>query len=414
VSPKASLGILAGLSIILGIARSDTGVGAERKKTQISFWNGWTGPDGQVALDMIREFNKDNPDVQVTMQRMPWDTYYNKLMVAETDGRGPEVFVIHAATLPRMHRAGFVSVVDDMFGTAIPAADFDDKVLKQVEFDGHYAAVPLDIHPQGLYVNTEMLKSIGYDHAPRNRAEFVDVAERLKKDGQWGFALTMWRNNFMSLIPQFGGRYMDDRGNSDLANPGNVTALSFLGELEKRKLVPPPENGLGWVGYRQRKVAMVFEGVYMLGDLKTLDGMPYAGAPIPQIGPRPGTLADSHCLCIQEGLSKAKRAAAERFIAFLSKNSIEWADAGQVPARKSVRELPEFKNMQVQYAFARQIPNAMYPPRTTALFEISLEIDLAVEKVMRGRATPQDALKVADQHAQKFIDRDRRERSVQP
>ena len=90
------------------------------------------------------------------------------------------------------------------------------------------------------------------------------------------------------------------------------------------------------------------------------------------------------------------------------------AYAGQVPARRSVRELPEFKKMQVQYAFSKQIPTAQYPPRTTALFEVSLELDLAVEKVVRGRATPMEALTVANQNAQRFIERDRRERSAQP
>ncbi len=414
MTPKLSLGILAALCIGLGIARSDSGVGTTAKKIQINFWNGWTGPDGRIALDMIRDFNKANPDIEVTMQRMDWGTYYNKLMVAEVDGRGPEVFVIHAATLPRMHRAGFVSRVDNMFGTSLPVNDFDKKVLDQVEFDGHFAGVPIDIHPQGMYVNTEMLKSVGYDHPPRDRAEFLDLCRKLKKDGEWGFALTMWRNNYLSLLPQFGGTSMDENGNINLASPQNIEALEFLGSLEKEKLVPPPENGLGWVGYRQKKVAMVWEGVYMLGDLKNLEGMPYQGAPIPQIGPKPGTLADSHCMCIQENLSPAKRAAAEKFIAYFSENSIRWAGAGQVPARKSVRNLPEFKQMQVQYAFSKQIPNAMFPARTTALFEISLEIDLAVEKVLRGRASAKDALTVANTNSQKFIDRDRRERSVQP
>lgn len=414
MTPKTSLGLLAALCLALGIARSDGGIGLSAKKTQISFWNGWTGPDGAVALEMIRQFNKENPDVQVTMQRMPWDTYYNKLMVAESDGRGPEVFVIHASALPRMQRAGFVSHLDDMYGSSLPVNDFDKRVLTQVTFDDHYVAVPLDIHPQGMYVNTAMLKSAGYDHPPTNKAEFTDLARKLKGNGNWGFALTSLHNNILLLLPQFGGRVLNEEGNADLTNPGNVAALSFLDELEKQQLVPPPDNGLGWVGFRQQKVAMIWEGVYMLGDLKSLQNMPYAGAAIPQVGPKPGTLADSHCLCVQENLSPKKREASERFITFLSKNSIEWAGAGQVPARKSVRELPAFKQMQVQYAFSKQIPNAQYPPRTTALFEVSLELDLAVEKVVRGRATPLEALKVANVNAQKAIDRDRRDRMVKP
>jgi multiple sugar transport system substrate-binding protein len=217
----------------------------------------------------------------------------------------------------------------------------------------------------------------------------------------------MWQNNYQSLLPQFDGRYLDEHGNADLANPHNIEAMKFIASL--KPLVPPPENGLGWLGFRTQKVAMVWDGVYMLGDLKRLADMPYIGAPIPVIGRHPGTMADSHVLCMRRDLNPAERNAAERFIRFVSANSIEWAGAGQVPARRPVRASPEFRKMQVQYAFSQQIPWMMYPPRTPVLFEVSLEIQLAVEKVVRGRASPEEALRVANENAQRFIDTDRRE-----
>jgi len=72
--------------------------------------------------------------------------------------------------------------------------------------------------------------------------------------------------------------------------------------------------------------------------------------------------------------------------------------------------MPEFKAMPVQYAFSKQVPYVMYPPRTTVLFELQLEIDLAVEKVIRGRANPREALDIANANVQKFLDRDAQER----
>jgi multiple sugar transport system substrate-binding protein len=418
----AWLALLFLLVVVLGLLRSDwTPAATGRKRVDLSFWNGWTGPDGRVALEMIRQFNEANPDIQVSMQRMDWATYYNKLMVAAVDGRGPEVFVIHASTLPRMQRAGFVANVTNLLRGAdgIPADDFDPYVLDQTKYGNDYVGVPLDIHPQGLYCNRELLKKAGLNHPPKNGEEFVRAMRAMQKDEDgdghpdvWGFALTLWRNNFQSLMPQFGGRYIDENGHAVLDSPENVAAMEFMAKLEKEHLVPPPENGLGWVGFRQKKVGMVFDGVYMLGDLLRLDDLSYEGAPIPQIGPKPGTMADSHVLCIRKDLDPARRNAAERFIRFLSAHSIDWARAGQVPARRSARSTPEFAKMQVQSAFAKQIPYMLYPPRTTVLFELSLEIDLAVEKVMRGRATAAEALKVANANVQRFLDRDAQERKV--
>ena len=140
--------------VVVGILRSDLScnVAGSKKRVELSFWNGFTGPDGRVMLQIIRDFNEKNPDVHVTMQRMEWATYYNKLMVAAMDNRGPELFVIHASTLTRMHRAGFVSNVTDLYQgqNRIPKEDFDPYVLEQAHFGSDYAGVPLDIHPQGL------------------------------------------------------------------------------------------------------------------------------------------------------------------------------------------------------------------------------------------------------------------------
>lgn len=397
------------------------------QKTRLTFWNGFTGPDGRVMLGLIRDFNQQNPDIEVVMQRIPWALYYNKVMVSGLDGRGPEVFVVHASALTRMKRANILAPVTSMFDSTMPESDFDPYVIEQTKFGDEFYSVPLDIHPQGMFLNVDMLKSIGMTNPdgsarpPKNREEFLKVARELlitppgkKEPEQFGFALTAWQNNFMSLLPQFDGRYLDEKGNADLNCEGNVKALEFMASLRTGKsLIPPPDNQLGWIGYRQKKVGMVWDGIYMLGDLMRLEGMKYIGAPIPTIGNHPGTLADSHTLCIKQGLDSKQTEAAKKFITYLSSSSLQWAKAGQVPARRSIRNLQDFKNLQVQSAFAEQIPNMKYMPRITVLFELGLEINLAVEKVIRGRASAKEALKIADENAQKAIDRDRESSKAQ-
>lgn len=420
MTPKTAFAIMVVFCIALGLFRSLGPTVDGKRKIEIDFWNGWTGPDGVAMLQVIRRFNEENPDVEVTMQRIDWATYYNKLMVAELNSRGPEVFVIHASTLPRMFRAGFVSDATDLFDGqgGITQADFDPYVLDQVRFGREMIGLPLDIHPQGMYVNADLLKRAGIVNAqgnaraPTNREEFMKAVLATTKPSDdpgssvWGFSLFNWRENFMTLLPQFDGGYFTKDGRADLANPGNVAALSFLVDLANRKLISPPENQSGWVGFRQNKVAMIFAGVYMLGDLLRLEDVHYFGAPIPVIGYHPGTLADSHVLCIKTGLSPAVREASERFIRYLSANSIAWAAAGQVPARRSMRAKPEFKKMQVQYAFSQEIPYMRYPPRATVLFELEQELDHATEMALRRQETPQQALEIASENLQRVLDRD--------
>src|ERR1700750_2087616 len=73
----------------------------------LRFWNGFTGPDGRTMLEIVKKFNESHPDIHVTMQRMEWGTYYNKLFVAGLGGRAPEVFVIQTDSLSRFMSANF-------------------------------------------------------------------------------------------------------------------------------------------------------------------------------------------------------------------------------------------------------------------------------------------------------------------
>src|SRR4051794_12301118 len=114
----------------------------------LRFWNGFTGPDGRTMLALVKQFNAENPDLNVTMQRMEWGTYYNKLFVAGLGGRAPEVFVTHSYALKRFMGAGFVREMDDMFGPAsdqLDPSDFDPNILANLHSGSHYWGVPLDV-----------------------------------------------------------------------------------------------------------------------------------------------------------------------------------------------------------------------------------------------------------------------------
>lgn len=171
----------------------------------LRYWNGFTGPDGRTMLRLVQRFNRENPDVEVTMQRMDWGTYYNKLFVAGLGNRAPEVFVVHADNLARFTGASFVRPVDDIVGgeDGIDTTDFDENVWAAVERDGKHWGVPLDVHMIGMYYNPKLFRDVGLvDDAgiakpPTNQKEFLDAVTRLTidrggdpKPEVWGYVFT--------------------------------------------------------------------------------------------------------------------------------------------------------------------------------------------------------------------------------
>ncbi len=412
--------LLLAFSLFVGGCGGD---GAGRRVT-VRFWNGFTGPDGRTMLRLVRRFNEENPDVHVLMQRMEWGTYYNKLFVAGIGRRAPEVFIIHTGVLPRFVRAGFLRSIEDL--TAGPGGidtdDFDPNVWAAVAFEGKHVAVPLDVHPLGMYYNERLLRETGLVdpenavRVPETREEFLDALRRttIDRDGdgrpdQWGFVFTWFRTNVYAIMKQFGGRmFTEDLSRCTLDDPRNVEALRFCVDLiRKEGLAPPPESMDSWIGFRQGKVAFAFEGIYMLADLQRQGDLVFGGAPLPRIGPRRATWAGSHTLCLRADLEGPRLEAAWRFIRFLSENSLDWAEGGQVPVRRSLRRTERFRSMRVQSEFARQIPYVRYAPRVPFIFEFFSEYDLAVEKALRGRVDPEEALRTATENINRVIERTR-------
>lgn len=150
---------------------------------------------------------------------------------------------------------------------------------------------------------------------------------------------------------------------------------------------------------------MVLEGIYMLADVQKQLDLDYAGAPVPQVGSVKAAWASSHNICIRADLTGERLDAAWRFARFLSDNSLDWAQGGQVPVRKSLRDSDRFRAMPIQWEFAKQIQDIRYMPKLPFVFEFYTEFDAAIEKALRGTLPPQHALDTATKNINEIIAR---------
>ncbi len=283
--------------------------------TVIDFWNGFTGPDGKTMEKMVKQFQKENPDILVRMQIIPWGTYYDKLTLSLAYGGAPEVFIMHAARLPEFASFDTLQPLGPLFASAQPplaAKEFASVPWRATFYKGHQLALPLDVHPLGLYYNTKLFKEAGIVDAqgrakpPRTLAEFLDAARRITKDtnkdgrpDQWGFVFTNQRSNWLTIAEQFGGGILSpDLKTCVMDSPANRQSLHLMHDfIYKYKIAPRPEGVDAWLAFRQGKVGMAMEGIYMLSSLEEQKGLDFAGAPAPQFGPRGAVWGGSHLLC---------------------------------------------------------------------------------------------------------------------
>src|SRR4051812_49400087 len=62
-------GLAISAAVLLGLAGA-----ARAEDVQLTFWNGFTGPDRPAIEEITKKFSDANPGITVTMDIMPWDS----------------------------------------------------------------------------------------------------------------------------------------------------------------------------------------------------------------------------------------------------------------------------------------------------------------------------------------------------
>jgi multiple sugar transport system substrate-binding protein len=397
------------------------------RKTPVNFWTGFTGPDGERMVELIREFHRQNPDVEVSLQRIDWGVYYNKLFVAGLGHRSPEVFVLHAGMMPRFASAGFMADLDSLLdGESRTALDDLVPVIRpKLQWNGHLVAWPLDVHMLGLFCNRDLFRQAGWVDAsgnpkiPFQRGDFLEAGVALRKlstPGReiWGFGIADPNLTALASCYQHGGRLMSsDLLQPALDSPENIAGLDFLRELVgKYHVAPAPESNDAWIGFRQGNIGMVMAGIWMLAEVRGDRAFDFDVQPLPQLGSQAASFGSTHLMGLAPGLSESSRQAGWRLIQFLSSHSLEWAKVGQLPARQSLLASPEFRAMWPQANLASEIPHLVFTPGIPSLWEVQDEFYRAGEKVLRGTEPAAVALRLAQQKAEAVLDRNRQRQAV--
>ena len=132
-------------------------------KDKLVFWSLFSGGDGEFMDKMISEYNESSPTKQVQSIMLVWADYYTKLQTAVAAGKGPDIGVSHASSLPELVEQGVVEPLDDYLdeqGVDLSTM-YSETSMESVTFDGSIYAVHLDTHAEIMYFNKDILEQAG-------------------------------------------------------------------------------------------------------------------------------------------------------------------------------------------------------------------------------------------------------------
>ncbi|MGD9045347.1 MAG: sugar ABC transporter substrate-binding protein, partial [Desulfobacterales bacterium] len=224
-------------------------------------------------------FQKQNPNIKVVMEPVSYGEKETKYTVESAAGRAPDVFHVHAFSLPMFFGKGFAKDLSPFIAKEDPKflEAWFPLAIKLMQHNGKVHAMPGDYMTMVLFYNTEIFKAAGMDpnKPPKTWDEFLAYAKKLTRDtdgdgkvDQWGFGTVGAKSpgfsmRFGPFIWSFGADYLTpDQKRSALDSPEAKQAFTFFVELyTKHKVVPPGLTAMNpqevRTQFAQKKVAMI-------------------------------------------------------------------------------------------------------------------------------------------------------------
>lgn len=388
-------------------------------KVSLAFWNGFTGGDGPFMRQLVEQFSSEHKNIDVSMNTVEWENYYQQVPAAVRSGKGPDLGIMHSDQLGTNAARGVIIPLDDVAGAlGLKESDFAPLVWNAGEYNSRRYGIPLDMHPFGLYYNKALMEQAGLDpnSPPQTRDDYEAALEEFKKSGIQGswvspFPFTgtlQWE----SLLFQFGGSlYNEDVTQATFNSDAGVEALEWMVSMVRDGHSPRNvAQDAEYLAFQNGKNALHWNGVWQINAFKEIENLDWGVAPVPRIGSRKGVWSGSHNFVImnQQPLDDNKVQASKVFINWISQKSIEWAKAGQVPARKSVRESQEFQSLEEQSEFAEELDYVNFVPPVPGIGDVQpTTFDQAVNEAVLLRKEPKTALDEAASRADDILEENR-------
>lgn len=334
-----------------GSGGGDNGGADAGGKVSLTFWNGFTGPDGPALEQVIDDFNASQDEVEVKAEIMPWDTLYQKVLTAVAGNDGPDIIAMSAGRMPQFAQQGMFQPVDDYYENPDnDSAALAEAAINASVFEGQNYGVPVNFTPMMMYYNKDLFEAAGLDPEapPTTWDEFAEMVPKLTidengdgKPEQYATALGDHETVpvFMALPWGTGGGIVSDDGKTSmLGDPATLEALNFWVDLVKDQKASP----IGLTGgdadklFTTGKAAIEIVGPWMTTGFDEA-GLNYGIAPPPAGPESDAVLADVVSMGIPAGADEATKEAAYKFFAYWNsqEGQITWASGSGFPPNRA-------------------------------------------------------------------------------
>lgn len=366
------------------------------------------GAEGEALPELLKGFEKENPDVTVEVTPLPWDSAHDKFTSAIAAGTAPDVAQVGSTWM-----AEFVGLnaleptpesiaLDDFFPGAVDGITVADTAY----------GVPWYVETRLVYYRKDIAKAAGITEPPTDWEGLVAMAKALQgqPDGKWGIALQPGgAGSWQTVLPlswSNGGDVVSENGEEfTFETPENEEALAYYQSYFTDGIADPaPAEGTTEQDFVSGAVPMFISGPWMMAAVEGVGGEGFADKygvfVMPQKETSSSFLGGANLGVFQ---GSENRDAAWKLVEYLSRPEVQvqwFGIVAAMPGLQSAWEDETVSSNEKFEAFHTQLQTAFAPPTIATWEQVAAKFDAQIEQVCKQDLAPADALKTVQSEAQ--------------
>ncbi len=336
----------------------------------ISFWNSFTGADGDMLVDLVDRFNEENKD-NITVEMDISSDFDSQLSTAFAGGTGPTMILSSSAY--RFTYGDYLQNVQDIFDqTSLDKSDFIQSYLDYCSEPDYLYFVPFQVVGYYMYWNKDLFEAAGLDPEtpPTTWDAWETMAEKLTDESKnvYGSGISYdYAYQIAHIMQRFGGLAVTGEDGDWTVNfEGNEGYAKFLNmykDMIKNGYNPLEADTDSMASAGQ--IGLTIGGPWVTSGLDTA-GVNYGIGLIPQ-----GDAGDMNSVevlgfAVTTAANDAEKQAAYKFIEWWntqdadgSSPALEWSLANGFPAYTySVQENEAYQASEKLSAMSAANPDA--------------------------------------------------------
>ena len=383
------------------------------------------GREGEVAREMVADFERDHAGTRVRVQQIPWSAAHEKLLTAYVGDALPDLFQVGNSWIPELAALGAIEPLDDWIARSASITVGDDfpGILDTNVIDGVTYGVPWYVDTRLLFYRRDILAGAGYAEPPRTWTAWVDAMTRItSREGPRRYGvllpLTEWQAPVI-LALQLGATLLRDGDcYGAFSAPAFRDAFAFYVDLFRRGLAPAAgeiQSANLYQDFAGGYFTFYLSGPWSIGEfdrrLPAALREAWATAPMPSpdgVKP-PVSLAGGASLAIYRG-SRRKRVAWQ-LIEYLTEPAQQlrlYRLVGDLPSRRQAWDDPVLSGNPHARAFWTQLQHVRSTPKIPEWERIASKIGQYAEAVVRNARTSDEALAALDAEVDGLLAKRRR------